>query len=91
MGRVCNGPSLLWAEMSSYRLYQSTKGWPCLDQSRYTNVSISVETDFDPPEIKFLCFIPLRLRLEDLEFGLFGLFNHISDINTNSCDLINCT
>ena len=25
MGRVCNGPSLLWAEMSSYR-YHDTKG-----------------------------------------------------------------
>ena len=27
------------------------------------------------------------LRLEDLEFWLFGLFNRISDFNISSCDL----
>ena len=38
-------------------------------------------------EMKFLCFNPSRLRLEDLKFGLFWLFSHISDINTYSCGL----
>ena len=29
-----------------------------------------------------------RRRLEDLELGLFGLFNRISDLNTSSCEPI---
>ena len=29
-------------------LYQSTKGWLCLDRSRYNDVLISGETDFNP-------------------------------------------
>ena len=37
--------------------------------------------------MKFLCFIPSRLRLEDLEFGHYGLFSRISDLNTHSCGL----
>ena len=31
------------------------------------------------------CFIPSRLRLEDLEFCFFGLLNRIFDLNTSSC------
>ena len=37
--------------------------------------------------MKFLCFIPSRLWLKDFEFWLFGPSSHISDSNTNSCDL----
>ena len=38
--------------------------------------------------LKFLCFIPSSLWLEDLEFGHFGLHSHFSDINAKSCDYI---
>ena len=49
---------------------------------------ISVETVLTP-EMKF-CFTPSPLRLKDLEFGLLGLFTHISDLNTSSCALTPC-
>ena len=52
------------------------------DPSCCNSVSISIETDFDPAEVKFLCLIPSPLQLEDFEFGLFS---HISDLNINSC------
>ena len=32
------------------------------------------------------CFIPSCLRLKDLEFWLFRLFNRIFDLNTSFCD-----
>ena len=65
-------------------LYQSTKGWLCPDRSCCNNVLISVEMVLTP-EMIFLCFIPSRLWLENLEFELFGLFSRSSDLNTNSC------